>query len=88
MASADRFIPNAAGYRYLLCGPQTRAVCERVASRAADAANARAGKHGRYRHDTQVGSRRVHSRVYSERTWPAFFSERKHEVLRRLRPSL
>ena len=85
MASSGRFVRNPSGYRAVLNGPELFDACDGAAAGGASTANAMAGAHGNYTHDTRAGRYRIHSRVMTPRgDYAAANSEAKHGVLRRV----
>lgn len=82
-----KFVHSKSGYAFILNqASEIRQVCEAAGSNAMREATALGGSSAAYTCDTVSGVTRFHTRVATERTWPAFRSEQKTHALRNTIP--
>lgn len=82
-----KFVHSKSGYGYVLnTAPDVGQFCQSVGMTAMRQAQMLGGSSAAYTCDTQHGAHRWHTRVATERTWPAFRSEQKTHALRNTIP--
>ena len=80
---------SESGYAYVLnSSPEIQQACEAAGYNAMREATALGGGSAAYTCDTMSGATRFHTRVATERTWPAFRSEQRTHALRNTVPRL